>query len=300
MTQVMAPNQSIAKKVNGEILELQGEIDKTVTHWESMASELKMVDEIKNLRTVWEAYKTSVATTSDWIEQRVREGGALPTQLKKKEAFENVQEAIKKLTLVQFKTRDIVHQDALDTAQFSYWLSIITTSVEVIVMKIITFIIVGMINNYVKTMKQNAKDLEARREFFHSIIKNIPGVFYKMNFTKEGKAKLSYMSERAQEFFGINSEKAVAEGITPQNSLFTEESLTSVDKTRFEAINNKKDFVQDYSVTDKEGRVRHFSEMGSFTKSVSELFDNNDTKVVDEEQREVSKEKQGLNNWIYF
>jgi PAS domain-containing protein len=271
MTQVMAPNRQLAGAARKDIAELEATLDRTLEKWRATSESLGLSVEMGVVLARWNDYKKAVAVTSDFVDQQIREASFLNNTSAEQEAFEALVASVRRLVDVQYTTRDRVHREAIESAAFSFWLSLVTTVIEILLLKVITLIIVRMVKNYIQSMRANAEDLRVRREFFRQLIKSIPGIFYRLECKDPANPSLTFISDGVEEI-GVSAEACMSRGMGEYDKFIDAGDVDDVLARRLAAAEKRTDFSVDYELTDASGKRRTFSEVGTFVAGTSGIM----------------------------
>ncbi|EPJ53695.1 MAG: hypothetical protein OFPI_09500 [Osedax symbiont Rs2] len=165
MSLVMAPNKSLRETLKIQITELKSTTELILSNGQFIASSDPQSQVLFNaIRKAWRGYAKAVDVTLDYVKEAVRIAEFISVTVYEKQAYDKVTNAIIAYNAYQIKiSADTFHQ-AQNNAAIAFWAVLITTLVEVLILKLILGYVLNLVRHYVKTRKQHAKELLQKDE----------------------------------------------------------------------------------------------------------------------------------------
>ena len=165
MSLVMAPNNKLRDQLKTQITELQDKTnlslddDHKLKFSDSEAKELFL-----NIKAAWQGYSTAVNVTMDYVNEGVRIAEFISVTIYEKKAYDKVTTAIVAYNAYQLKTSAVTYQAAQDNARIAFWAVLITTVIEVAILKFILAYVLNLVRQYVAAKKQHKQEEKVKNE----------------------------------------------------------------------------------------------------------------------------------------
>ncbi|OUS28947.1 hypothetical protein A9R01_13600 ['Osedax' symbiont bacterium Rs2_46_30_T18] len=160
MSLVMAPNKSLRETLKIQIIELKSKTELALSNGKFMASSDPKSQELFNaIKKAWQDYAKAVEVTLDYVKEAVRIAEFISVTVYEKQAYDKVTNAIIAYNAYQIKISANTFHEAQKNATIAFWAVLITTLVEVLILKLILSYVLNLVRAYVAARKQHAKEL---------------------------------------------------------------------------------------------------------------------------------------------
>jgi len=160
MSLVMAPNKSLRETLKIQIIELKSKTEFALSNGQFMASSDPKSQELFNaIKKAWQDYAKAVEVTLDYVKEAVRIAEFISVTVYEKQAYDKVTNAIIAYNAYQIKISANTFHEAQNNATIAFWAVLITTLVEVLILKLILSYVLNLVRAYVAARKQHAKEL---------------------------------------------------------------------------------------------------------------------------------------------
>jgi len=160
MSLVMAPNKSLRETLKIQIIELKSKTEFALSNGQFMASSDPKSQELFNaIKKAWQDYAKAVEVTLDYVKEAVRIAEFISVTVYEKQAYDKVTNAIIAYNAYQIKISANTFHEAQKNATIAFWAVLITTLVEVLILKLILSYVLNLVRAYVAARKQHAKEL---------------------------------------------------------------------------------------------------------------------------------------------
>ncbi len=149
MNYVMAPNEELARDVEREIESKIAIIDRNLKEQESSLTAAEDIALFRAVHNRWQKYKVAETKTRYYAHQRIRVAAFLSVTTQEKEAYAHVITAIDAFNQRQLRTSARVYDEAHANSVWTFWTLVGTTVAEIIILKIILFMVLRMLKNYI-------------------------------------------------------------------------------------------------------------------------------------------------------
>lgn len=188
MSLVMAPNQALRKALKTQIIALRDETELTLNNGKLLGSgDARSQALFNDIQMAWQDYAKAVEVTLDYVKEAVRIAEFISVTVYEKQAYDKVTHAIVAHNAYQLKISADTFRQAQDNASIAFWAVLVTTVVEVLVLKLILAYVLTLVAKYVTARKQHAEELltkdEAlfRSEKMASLGRLVAGVAHELN-----------------------------------------------------------------------------------------------------------------------
>jgi len=165
LSSVMSPNKALRDKLRLQKNKLQLTTDQAFKASNTLTFS-KPEDEqlFNNIEVAWQKYSAAVQVTSDYVNAQKRIAAFISVTINEKTAYDEVTKAIIAFNAHQLKISKDIFKAAQESGTFAFWAVLITTTVEVIILKVILAYVLQLVNHYVDSKKQHKLDLEQKNQ----------------------------------------------------------------------------------------------------------------------------------------
>jgi len=165
MSLVMAPNKSLRDQLNVKIGALQDKIDLNL----SKGKGHKFADQksemlFGRIRTAWEDYMIAVNVTKRYVREGVRIAGFISVTINEKSAYDKVTIAIVTYDAYQLEISEKTFKTAQNSAVIAFWAVLITTVIEIVILKFILSYVLRLVQHYIASKKDHREELRSKNE----------------------------------------------------------------------------------------------------------------------------------------
>jgi PAS domain S-box-containing protein len=165
MSLVMAPNKTLRDQLDIQIIALQNKIQTRLNNGNGK----KFADpEAKELlgviRAAWQGYSMAVDDTRGYVNEGVRIAEFISVTIHEKIAYNKVTNAIVAYNAYQLKISEKTFKSAQDNAVIAFWAVLITTVIEIVILKFILTYMLNLVRRYVAARKHHAEELKNKNE----------------------------------------------------------------------------------------------------------------------------------------
>jgi len=165
MSLVMAPNRALREKLKQQILELKNTTEQVLntsnTQTFSSPEAGALFDDIK---AAWKQYSMAVKVTIDYVNSEVRIAEFISVTVYEKSAYDQVTVAISAFNTHQLRISNDTFEAAQESALFAFWAVLITTVIEVFILKFILAYVLNLVRHYTARKKQHEQVLKLKNE----------------------------------------------------------------------------------------------------------------------------------------
>ncbi|OUR94097.1 hypothetical protein A9Q84_17455 [Halobacteriovorax marinus] len=169
MELVMAPNVKSQTILLNHMNRIEVKIDKTVLLWLKELEEnmqTKQVQEknefvlFEKIIKKWNDYKKAISKTKYYVRKEIRVASFISVTKQESEIYNKLIMSIEKFNKKQLELSQIVYNEAESTAAYAYTVMIMTTVIEVIILKLIMFFVLRLVKTYSKNKEIYEDHLE--------------------------------------------------------------------------------------------------------------------------------------------
>jgi len=160
MSLVMAPSGALREKIMMEIEKQQTETNSSLNDRKND----RYVDSVSvhlfsEIRSAWEDYSRSVDVTKAYVREGVRIAEFISVTVHEKESYLRVTKAISAYNSYLLKTSAETFTSAQKNAGIAFWAVVITTLVEILILKIILSYVLNLVKTYITTKKSHEEEI---------------------------------------------------------------------------------------------------------------------------------------------
>ncbi len=165
MSLVMAPNNKLRDQLKTQITELQDKTNLSLNGGHGLKfSDSEAKELFLNIKAAWQGYSTAVNVTRDYVNEGVRIAEFISVTIYEKKAYDKVTTAIVAYNAYQLKTSAVTFQAAQDNARIAFWAVLITTVIEVAILKFILAYVLNLVRQYMAAKKQHKQEVKVKNE----------------------------------------------------------------------------------------------------------------------------------------
>jgi len=165
MSLVMAPNKALRESLKLQVIALQTKTDTTLRNSQFLTSSDEQSQRLyKHIKKTWEEYVKAVQVTLDYVDEAVRIAEFISVTIYEKRAYDKVTRAIVAFNAHQISISADTFRQAQYNARIAFWAVLITTLLEVFILKFILAYVLNMVRQYVAARKKHAQELAHKDE----------------------------------------------------------------------------------------------------------------------------------------
>jgi len=165
MSLVMAPNKTLRDQLEIQIVELQKKIQFSLNNGNGIKfSEPEAKELFGIIQAAWDGYSMAVDDTKGYVNEGVRIAEFISVTIYEKVAYNKVTDAIVAYNAYQLKISEKTFKSAQDNALIAFWAVLITTVIEVVILKFILTYMLNLVRRYVSARKHHAEELKNKNE----------------------------------------------------------------------------------------------------------------------------------------
>jgi len=167
MELVLAPDKKMMLSINKKIESKIDDMDRSITVWEkkihatSTTENTLGLNEFSHIKLAWIDYKNALEKTRYYVSQSIRVASFISVTQQEKISYENLLHKLSAFNKTQVNSSNNIYSMAQENSAFTYWTLVLTTIVEVLILKVIMFVVLRLVLDYVRSKQKYEKELAA-------------------------------------------------------------------------------------------------------------------------------------------
>ncbi|HEB26194.1 MAG TPA: response regulator [Porticoccus sp.] len=169
---VLAPNDALREELKVNVNQLQKKTDLQLRDGAGVVFASAEASRLYgNILSAWKGYSLAVDVTKAYVNEGVRIAAFISVTAHEKKMYDRVTLAVGAYNAYQVKISTETFKAAQENARLAFWAVVITTVVEVLILKAILAYVINLVRKYVAERRKHAEEVKSKRQVMEESIR---------------------------------------------------------------------------------------------------------------------------------